>query len=226
MTFLFLEETHPRLAGQSDVGLKAGLTIMACITGKPRREGKYIYVPLSGDLLDNEEEAGHELRGLPVDTPRDGDVNSDNSTGKVFTSQITLQILSVSLLAFHKVSSDAIMPTFLAAPLATTTSQQNPALDLPQTTGGFGYNSQRIGFILLSQAIIAIITQATLIPFFIQRVGSLNAYRIVLCLYPVMYLFTPFLPNLISPLSLAGVVLELWFKVILSSVGYICSAVL
>lgn len=34
----------------------------------------------------------------------------------VYTSKVILQILVVSLLAFHKVSSDVIIPTLLATP--------------------------------------------------------------------------------------------------------------
>ncbi|KAK4653297.1 hypothetical protein QC762_0082130 [Podospora pseudocomata] len=79
--------------------------------------------------------------------------------------------------------------------------------------GGFGYSGPTIGFILLFQAIIAAIAQI----------------RVVLCAYPIVYTFTPLLPGLSvtsSTLALVLVVLELWFKVVLSSIGYICSTIL
>lgn len=136
-----------------------------------------------------------------------------------------LQITSVSLLAFHKVSSDAIIPTFLAAP-PTPSVPDRAQRDLFKMPGGFGFGNQKVGMILLSQAIIGIVTQVTLVPFFIDRMGSLKAYRIVLGIYPATYIFTPFLPNFVPPLSLVFVALDLWIKVVLSSIGYICSAIL
>lgn len=95
-----------------------------------------------------------------------------------------------------------------------------------QTPIGFGYSNQTIGYILLSQAIVAALVQIQLIPYFINKMGPLKAYRIVLCVYPTLYLSTPFLPAVVAPVSLVLVTLELWCKVILSSVGYICSTML
>ena len=142
-----------------------------------------------------------------------------------FTLQVVLQIISVSLLAFHKVSSDAIIPTFLAAPPTPSDSHSSPR-EILQTPGGFGYSNQKVGVILLSQAVVALVTQATLVPFFIDKVGPLKAYRIVLGIYPAMYIFTPLLPKLPPGLSLAFVAFDLWIKVVLSSIGYMCSAIL
>lgn len=159
----------------------------------------------------------------PIDAPK-----------VAFTPQIILQILSVSLLAFHKISSDAIMPPFLAAPPEGESPEvsENPKIhmlslrSILQTPSGFGYNNQTIGFILLSQAIVAALAQIRLVPSFINRMGPLKAYRIVLAVYPVVYFSTPILPALPSPLPMMLVVLELWCKVILSSIGYICSTML
>ncbi|KAM7215759.1 protein zinc induced facilitator-LIKE 1 [Rhypophila decipiens] len=147
--------------------------------------------------------------------------SSINETSKAFTPQIMLQILSVSLLAYHKMSSDAVMAPFLAAPPSTETDE-NPSSpsntmslsvrSILQTPNGFGYSNQTIGFILLSQAIVAALVQIRLVPYFIDRVGPLRAYRIVLSIYPILYLATPFLPAFPSQLPLIFVVLELWSK--------------
>ncbi|KAK4208113.1 protein zinc induced facilitator-LIKE 1 [Rhypophila decipiens] len=133
--------------------------------------------------------------------------SSINATSKAFTPQIMLQILSLSLLAYRKTMSLSVR-------------------SILQTPNGFGYSNQTIGFILLSQAIVAALVQIRLVPYFIDRMGPLRAYRIVLTIYPILYLATPFLPALPSQLPLTLVVLELWSKVILASIGYICSTML
>ncbi|KAM7205997.1 protein zinc induced facilitator-LIKE 1 [Rhypophila sp. PSN 637] len=160
--------------------------------------------------------------------------SSINETSKAFTPQIMLQILSVSLLAYHKTSSDAVMAPFLAAPPSTETDKKSPSpsitmslsVSIFRTPNGFGYSNQTIGFILLSQALVAALVQIRLVPYIIDRMGPLRAYRMVLSIYPILYLATPFLPALPSQLPLILVVIELWSKVILASVGYICSTML
>ncbi|KAI1314237.1 major facilitator superfamily domain-containing protein [Xylaria venustula] len=206
--FLFLKETNPKLATRPDPG------------------GDYIALNTS-DMHTNasssnilHEQEDNELQIMNNDTPTAGTSNS------VFTTQTILQILSVSLLAFHKVSSDAIMPTFLAAPSKTVTPEEKSLPRVSEESRGFNYSSQKIGLILLSQAIFALCIQATIVLFFINRVGTLKAYRIVLAIYPFAYIFTPLFPALGEPLALGAVTVDLWLKVALSSIGYICSAVL
>ena len=48
------------------------------------------------------------------------------------------------------------------------------------TAGGFGYSSQTIGIIVPSQAIVALVAQACLVPFVINKLGALKTYRTVL----------------------------------------------
>ncbi len=154
-------------------------------------------------------------------------LSSPEPRTKAFTGQVLLQILSVSLLKFQKVSSDSIMPTFLASP--STASSAPPSLqprNFFETTCGFGYSSQKVGLILLSQAVVALVAQATVVPISIEKLGTLKSYRIVLSIYLATYIFTPLLPKLMPPFPLVSVTLDLWMKVTLSSIGYICSAIL
>ncbi|KAG7290518.1 hypothetical protein NEMBOFW57_000521 [Staphylotrichum longicolle] len=152
---------------------------------------------------------------------------------RTFTSQVVLQILALSLLAFHKVSSDALTGTFLSlgpppshpdGPISAGTASQTPPF--PHTNRGFGLDTRSIGTIFLTEAIFRVAIQPTAIPWFISKLGTLRAFRCVLGLYPATYLATPFLPTLPRPVGLAVLLLDLWTKVTLSSVGYICSAVL
>ena len=237
---LFLPETHPEFSDRLNLRIRIWQALRRVLGGRARQaEGQY--VPLPGDQANfgprgqsvtgtnnHEEEPAQELQDMSTDKQSlefQNDEVSETKQKGAFTLQVVLQIISVSLLAFHKVSSDAIIPTFLAAPSTPPDSRPTPG-GLLQTPGGFGYSNQEVGVILLSQAIVALVTQATLVPFFIDRVGPLRAYRIVLGIYPAMYIFTPLLPKLPPALSLAFVAFDLWIKVVLSSIGYICSAIL
>ncbi|KAK0625867.1 major facilitator superfamily domain-containing protein [Immersiella caudata] len=130
----------------------------------------------------------------------------------VWDAQVTLQIVSISLLAYHKVGSDALIGTFLALP----------------TAQGFGFSTQQIGLVFLSETAFRVAVQFATVSVVIDRLGVLRAYQWVLALYPLAYLLTPFLPNLRLPGPVRTTVLlvDLWSKVALSSVGYVCSAIL
>lgn len=240
LIFLFLRETHPHMAQRPDGGLSITAMIKGYFRGDPAQRPGVSYAPLPADpgpaspeapqsttevhpLADLEEQAAPETKSAPA---------------RAFTAQVVLQILALSLLAFHKVSSDSITGTFLA--LGSPPSSHKAGARIPNqnltltsssssslhTNAGFGLDTRTIGIIFLTEAIFRVAIQPTLIPWFVSKLGALAAFRCVLGLYPALYLATPFLPNLPSPLGLGVLLLDLWIKVALSSVAYICSAVL
>ena len=219
VVLLFLPETNPKLAGRSDLGLRVGEALAGSM-GRGTRQERGQYAPLPTEQRptaqtlerapDEDDESAHELQAMTTEVQQfDPDTNvKTRLRHNSFTPQVVLQIISVSLLAFHKVSSDAVIPTFLAAPM-TPSSSQRSRRDIFETSGGFGYSNKKVGMILLSQAIVGLIAQATIVPYFIDKVGSLKAYRLILGAYPAMYIFTPFLPKLPHTLSLVLVALDL-----------------
>lgn len=217
MAFLFLPETHPKMSTASDVGLRTGRALKESLQPGSKLAPEARVRPSNPEQpreLDN------------IDADGEDRAHTEISWKRVFTLQIILQILAVSLLAFHKVAFDAFMPTFLAAPDSAESSKQHER-NIMDSTGGFGYGSQKIGLILLSQAIVVLIAQATIVSRLINWAGPLTACRVVFGLYPAAYVLTPFLPLLASPAGpLVTVALDLWITGILSSIGYICSAIL
>jgi hypothetical protein len=111
------------------------------------------------------------------------DANTRPSWRRVFTLQVILQILAVSFLAFHMVAFDAFMPTFLAAPSSPDSSREHKR-GVMDSNGGFGYGSQKIGLILLSQAIVVLIAQATIVFCLIDWAGPLTACGVVFWIIP------------------------------------------
>lgn len=226
-TFFFLRETHPHLAERWDLGHSVARLVTDYFKRDSLRRVAYAPLPVgpasaeappsTAELHqpDELEDQGQPIEAVPT---------------RAFTLQVVLEILAISLLAFHKVSSDAATGTFLS--LAPPSSQDNNArsavrsLSFPQSNGGFSLDTRAIGIIFLTEAIFRVVIQPTFIPWFIAKLGALAAFRCVLGLYPAMYLATPFLPNLPTSLGLGVLLLDLWMKVTLSSVGYICSAVL
>jgi hypothetical protein len=99
-------------------------------------------------------------------------------------------------------------------------------ISFPYSRVGFGFDTRIIGIIFFTEAVFRAAIQPTLIPWFMSKLGALRAFRWVLALYPAMYILTPFLPQVASPFQFVLLLLDLWMKVALSSVGYICSAVL
>lgn len=236
IAFLFLPETHPKMGTEPDRGLRVGRSAMKLVGISPSNTSDpYGYTRIRGedDYMDSHDLSGARSRDLveetreleEIEADEDDQWQSEPEPKKVFTPQVILQVLAVSLLAFHKVAFDAFMPTFLASPSPTEPTREN-ARDAPGPIGGFGYGSQMIGAILLSQAVVALAAQATIVPRLVDWAGPLRAFRAVLGLYPIAYLLAPFLPLLASPLPLVTVALDLWVTAVLSSTGYMCSAIL
>ena len=247
---LFLGESHKViLPSRRDPGLllRRGLGHFFRKRAASSHSFTYIALPENGTSSNGVTEGPRELEAQPApisnpQTPQQawGDLPDreqqhlqpmeETSTHGIFTSQMILQISSVSLLAFHKVSSDAVMGTFLSLPRSQPdsvdvgmTASRSIAIE---TNGGFGLSTHHIGLIFLTEAFFRAIIQPTCIPFVINRLGALRAYRLVLSIYPATYLFTPFLPGLPRILGVVVLVIDLWVKVALPSVGYVCSAVL
>ncbi|EAS30115.3 uncharacterized protein CIMG_08861 [Coccidioides immitis RS] len=231
---LLLQETHPQLVNKPDIGIRTYLAFKYLFTGNFRKHNCARY-----SRLDHAEEDGIELRMETEAEPEQEAIQApcaittsyktkptEKPVSKAFTLQVILQVISVFILAFHKVSSDIITPIFLAIPAKPTKPADNLVeRNIFQFTDVFGFSSQKIGFILLTQAGVAIIAQSTLIPWIVGRFGALKCYRMILCIFPVAYLFTPFLVKLKSPFSIIALLFDLWVKVLLSSTGYICSAI-
>jgi hypothetical protein len=114
--------------------------------------------------IDNEET--HDTV-TPMEAGQRQTVLSDGEVTKpkrALTPQVCLQILPFSSAAYHQVSSDIIMSTFLALP---ESSQREPSLLRARGLNvsiGFGLTTSAIGMIFLSQAVVGVVRQSDLIP--------------------------------------------------------------
>ena len=100
------------------------------------------------------------------------------------------------------------MPVFLSEPISTEPTS------LPfQFTGGFGFSSKRIGFVLSVQGVYSMVAQLCLFPRVADHFGTLNTFRFVLMTWPLLYLLVPYLVLLPQRLQMPGVYLCLLWKI-------------
>jgi len=124
--FFFFEETLPEKAQpQEELGLRWGrqfcglfkypvFTPRAAIRRSPQDTD--VEMHNEGHSPQQSRET-HSDNNIPV-FENELNVQDPASGTRVITKQVVLQIISVSLLAFHKVASDIIAPIFLASRLA------------------------------------------------------------------------------------------------------------
>lgn len=160
-------------------------------------------------------------------TADDSELNKSSAiASRAFTPQTRLQILSVSLLAFHKVSSDVLIPILLATSPSPSPTKALRQRDAIRFTSGFGLSSAKIGLVLLSQAVVATAAQFLVVSRIITRFGALGTYRRVLFIFPWIYALLPFFTRLPAYVSMTVLLPILWIYTILVGLGYVCSAIL
>jgi hypothetical protein len=233
--FFFLKESHPQKQDQTDMGLK----ISSWISKKTRslfgkldiREYTVLAaeddaIPLASNYQIADEESSKDSDDLDTTTPElSTSPDSARPKASAYTRKVILQIVVVSLLAFHKVSSDVIIPTFLAAS-STGHSEDDTDVTFFRFKIGFDMASPSIANVLLTQAVVAILSQIFIVPRVIDRFGPLKTIRWALSVFPWLYCITPFTARLPYPLSIIAILLDLWTKGILVSLGYVASAIL
>ncbi|KAK2787218.1 hypothetical protein FQN52_007307 [Onygenales sp. PD_12] len=226
-----LEETHPKFRDNGQI-LRGNITswirgMVKALRGQADDE-KYTALSSTEDEIELPSRADVEHAGAEEDVSLSSvsSQQTDTSSPSAWSKQVILQILAVSILAFHKVSSDVIIPIFLATDAVPSKDSSNEHKRNSKFRAGFGMASPGISNILLSQAIVAIIAQVLIVPWVISRWGPLKSFRWTLFCFPWLYCFTPFTASLLSPFSTITILLDLWIKGFLVNIGYVASAIL
>ncbi|EAS32306.3 MFS multidrug transporter [Coccidioides immitis RS] len=221
---LFLEETHGEKKHQRDRGLEAGEWLMRKI-----RDGKDIAADETDGrsrdsthfLLDGSS-FGYEGTESRPGTSSSKATKSDNCFGKqnksilkIFTPRVIYIILGYGILAYHSVSFDQLMPIFLSSPIS------NATVDPPfKFQGGLGLSTKVIGFMMAVQGVYAMIAQLWFFPFIVRVLGTLKTYRLVMCIWPPLYLLVPYLVLLPSAMQIPAVYMALISKITLHVIAF------
>lgn len=86
--------------------------------------------------------------------------------------------------------------------------------------GGFGWNTQKNGLFLATQGFLQMFAQLIVFPWLSKKLGSLRTFWITLSLYPILYLFAPYLALLPKNFRIVGLMALLVCKVTFQSLSY------
>ncbi|KAK4662766.1 hypothetical protein QC763_603430 [Podospora pseudopauciseta] len=244
---LFLEETHAERKHRHDPGIELGRSLMSRIWGSEKVEENKGKLPAKAvpeeerPLLSENDEllpgyrTGSARSLSPPDTVSEESLDLEEGgglelaeaerapVGKVFSRAVIMVIISYGILAFHTMAFDSLLPVFL--------STSPPATEIPaklpfKFADGFGWDTQTIGFILSVQGVYSLASTRLLFPFVANKIGALRLFKIMSVLYPLLYLFTPYivlLPDSLRKLSVYGIVV---WKMTFSTLAYPSNAIL
>ncbi|ODH46946.1 hypothetical protein GX48_06983 [Paracoccidioides brasiliensis] len=233
---LFLQETHSEKKFNRDRGIELGswLLHLFCDRLAPTKLTEEAYKsPIQYDeiqFLDNQppppgdrntEHSPPLSSGIVPPVPTRENCNLSQSSkqshcfSKAFTPKIVFIILSYGILAYHSVSFDQLMPIFLSTPVSDVKAE--PPFKF---TGGMALSTKKIGFMLAVQGIYSMVAQLWFFPYVVSHFGPLSAYRVVLCIWPALYLVVPYLVLLSSSLQISAVYAALVAKITLHVIAF------
>jgi hypothetical protein len=218
---LALQESHPRFRGGNDIGSALAAGVNNLLNGRRWSDRGERYAPVSTgeDTVELENAA---------DASSDYPENRTPEPQSAFTNQVWLQIALTAITGFLKVSTLAIIPVFLATPSRPPMPTDYPKAlkSILAINGGLGLDIQSISNVLLSQALVAIVTQIFLVPRIIAKQGPLQCFRVVLAMLVFLYCVMPFAAGSPDQLALPAILAMLWIYALLNGVGTTCSVIL
>ncbi|KAF7597114.1 hypothetical protein BBP40_010588 [Aspergillus hancockii] len=212
--FLFLHETLATKKDSRDYGLVLGSLLTSSCTS---REKKVQYKVQDDDettaLLG---ENPPKQKNQPVKRP---------SWTEVFSPQSQLVLIAYALMSLHTMAFDSLLPVFLHTP--TQQLHDNPDVHLPfKFIGGFGVDSQTIGVYYTLIGIIGMVVQFTVFPAAAKRYGVLNCLKLMVLIFPIIYLVTPFTALVPESLRHVTVFFLMLSKLSASIFGFPCTTIL
>lgn len=176
---------------------------MRSVLGRPRPKGQKEDNQETAPLLGNtstkstststsrirDEEATVEFAHGKVQTA----VSKQPASGyrELFSVQSSINLLAYALLALHSIAYDQLLPIFMHHPRQQHAG--NPEVHLPfKFAGGFGINSQEIGFLFTIYGLCGMLIQFFVFPAVARRFGILNCFKACAITFPIVCLLTPF----------------------------------
>lgn len=117
---------------------------------------------------------------------------------------------------------DSLFPVFLEDPPKHDASPSLPF----KFSGGFGYDTATVGFILSVQGAYSMLSTVALFPWVAKRLGALRLFRLIAASYFLLYFLTPYTVLLPDHLRMAGIYMLLVWKCTLSTLAYPANAIL
>ncbi|OQU95513.1 hypothetical protein CLAIMM_01702 [Cladophialophora immunda] len=230
---LFLEETHVGDKGYRDIGPVLLMLILQRLEFlkmfSPRRIKAWFAPRNQTDPFDHcdpppgyrSTESSPLLRSTKEVDLEMSLEKEMRSPARPFSRQVKVIIFAYAILAYHSVSFDALMPTFLSE----ERMQSKPVLPF-RFSGGFGMNTRAIGFMMAVQGVYSIFAQFFIFPYMARRFGPLNASRIALTIWPLLYFAVPYLVLVPEHLQKTGIYAALLTKITFQAISFPSNAIL
>jgi hypothetical protein len=113
------------------------------------------------------------------------------------------------------------MPLFLSEPV----SHEAPHLPF-KFTGGFAMSTKTIGVMMAVQGVYSMVAQLFLFPFLVRCLGTLRAFRLVMLVWPLLYLVVPYLVLLPTNVQKLGIYACLLIKITFHVIAFPSTAIL
>jgi MFS family permease len=188
----FLQETLESKKNSPDYGFIVGEKLTSCCRGKRARRYNHRRLKSSIDetdsFLPHDEEGGSSGVGSGTAVPKLRP--KPLPFRKILTPLAQRNLYSYTMLAFHTMAFDQLLPVFMHSPpdVPIDTIEGSSWL---QFSGGIGMNSQQIGTFFMVYGICGIVIQFTVFPPMAKRFGVLNCLRMCGILFPITYFLTP-----------------------------------
>ncbi|KAL4975110.1 major facilitator superfamily domain-containing protein [Aspergillus desertorum] len=199
--YLFLHETLHSKQCHRDSGLVLGQMLTGRCTGKRWKAPQKLENDETTPLLGKHQPASKALIKAKLKKP---------SWREVLSPQSVLILLAYTLMSVHTMAFESVLPVFLHTPVQHL--HDNPNVQLPfRFVGGFGMDSQKIGFFYTVTGCIGIILQFYIFPICAKRFGVLNCVKASAAFFPIIYLLTPYIalvPKSLRDISICLLILS------------------
>lgn len=185
-----------------ELGKKITLLLRVCCSGSRRPPQEPAYQPLpSAEDFNASFELGHSRNTStssssfsPITKKRRPRYTQRLPFRRIFTRNVSLTLVTHSLLAFHVGTFNSLWFVFLSTPAFDPHATGAAAQHLPfKFTGGMGLPPARVGLAMSILGVLGILLQLFVYPSLSARLGTVRCLRVFLPCFPATYFVLPFL---------------------------------
>lgn len=179
---LWLRETFPTRMHHRDPGLALGNKIKLFINRGGVQKPEYEYALIRPSAAEADTTPNVVSSGSVTMA------QNRRPFGDIWIHQVMASLLAFALLSFHNATFLHTFTVFLSMPAIM---HQMP--HLYQFEGGLGLATPAIGLFLATIGIAGILLQLFIYPKIHQRLGALGVFRLASAIFPISYVFAPYL---------------------------------
>lgn len=126
-----------------------------------------------------------------------------NIRSQAFTPRVVGLVVALGIFTYHSMTYDYLLPIFFQDDRRKSISTLD--INMARISGGLGMTTQKVGFILSVNGVIALFVQAAMFPLFASRLGVWKLLVLVTIIHPLNYMVVPFLTMLPNGLVCPGI---------------------